>query len=516
MPTEPVFCCFSTRLRIGGNDAVAGLTTSENMRDYLVFYINGKEERVGGSDVFMPLSSYLRYVKQKTGTKVVCEEGDCGACTVLLGRVKDGEISYQPVNSCIQFLYQLDCSHIVTVEGLKIDGQLNAVQQSMVDCHGAQCGYCTPGFIVAMQAIFDQSCDGPKTCGDSVSEKCVKDALTGNLCRCTGYESIIKAGMEVVASEMVSLHKLYPTASMIETFAKQSKTPILIESEGKKFFNPVDVASAVEFKNKNAGTVIVSGGTDVCVTCNKRGYDPQSVMSLSNIEGMQEIRVVDDVLHVGGKVTLTQLEDYVKDLIPELHKMLWVFGSPQIKNAGTLAGNIANASPIADTLPFLFVMNAEIVLSGLKGTRSININKLYKGYKQLDMTADELIGEIRIPLPKQDDILKLYKVSKRKNLDISSFTAAMLMRKSGSQIESINIAYGGVAAVVLRLLKTEEFLKGKSFTEDTFAAAGQIARGEITPISDVRGSSDFRYQLAENVLMKFFHECGHDRELVCR
>jgi len=239
-------------------------------------------------------------------------------------------------------------------------------------------------------------------------------------------------------------------------------------------------------------------------------------MSVSNIEGMQDIKVVDGNLIVGGKVTLTQLEVFVKDLIPELYQMLWVFGSPQIKNAGTLAGNIANASPIADTLPFLFVMNAEIGLTGKGGTRFVNINKLYKGYKKLDMTEDELISQIRIPLPKKEEVLKLYKVSKRKNLDISSFTAAMLMRKSADKIESINIAYGGVAAVVLRLPKTEEFLKGKSISEETFKSAGQIARGEITPISDVRGSSDFRYQLAENILSKFFHECGNERELACR
>jgi len=486
------------------------------MRDYLVFYINGQEERISGSDVFMPLSTYLRYVKQATGTKVVCEEGDCGACTILLGRLKDGEIAYKPVNSCIQFLYQLDCSHIVTVEGLKVAGKLNAVQDSMVDCHGAQCGYCTPGFIVVMQAIFDKSCEGAMCCDKPATEKCVKDALTGNLCRCTGYESIIKAGMEVEPSEMVSLHKLYPSAQMIEAFKKHEKTPVSVESEGRKFFNPIDIASAVEFKNSNKGTVIVSGGTDVCVNTNKRDFNPQSIMSVSNIEGMQDIKVVDGNLIVGGKVTLTQLEVFVKDLIPELYQMLWVFGSPQIKNAGTLAGNIANASPIADTLPFLFVMNAEIGLTGKGGTRFVNINKLYKGYKKLEMTEDELISQIRIPLPKKEEVLKLYKVSKRKNLDISSFTAAMLMRKSADKIESINIAYGGVAAVVLRLPKTEEFLKGKSISEETFKSAGQIARGEITPISDVRGSSDFRYQLAENILSKFFHECGNERELACR
>src|SRR4030095_8080074 len=188
------------------------------MRDYLLLYVNGQEFRIGGADPFKTLSNFLRYDQQKTGTKIVCEEGDCGACTVLVGRVESGNIAYKPINSCIQFMYQLDCTHIVTVEGLRADDELNAVQESMIKCHGAQCGYCTPGFVVAMCAMFEQK--------DSITVPEVKDALTGNLCRCTGYGSIIEAALDVDTTKLTRMSELYPPAAMMNAFKNQRSVPI--------------------------------------------------------------------------------------------------------------------------------------------------------------------------------------------------------------------------------------------------------------------------------------------------
>jgi len=479
------------------------------MRDYLLLYINGKEHRLQGAEVFSPLSTWLRYEQQAIGTKVVCEEGDCGACTVLIGKVNNGEIAYRPLNSCIQYLYQLDCAHVVTIEGLRIDGNLNPVQLSMVEHHGAQCGYCTPGFIVAMCALFD--------CQKTATEQEIKDALTGNLCRCTGYEPIIKAGQNVAVDRVIKLNDIYPPAEMLKAFRTHEQNPVQIRADGKICAVPVDVKGAVEFKASHPGTVIVSGGTDVCVNCNKKGFDPDIVMSLSNVVGLENLKIANDVLIVGGKVTLLALEEYTRDLVPQLYEMMWLFGSPQIRNAGTLAGNIANASPIADTLPFLFVMEAQVELTGSQGARRVNINNFYKGYKQTDLAQDELITGIFIPIPQPDESLRLFKVSKRKNLDISTFTAAVRIKKSpGGKIDSARLAYGGVAPVVLRLPRTEAFLLGKDFNLEVFQEAGRLAREEITPISDVRGSADFRFQLAENIMSKFFYEVSSERELACR
>jgi xanthine dehydrogenase small subunit len=480
-------------------------------RDYLLLYINGQKVAVREAMAFQSLSAFLRYERQATGTKVVCEEGDCGSCTVLLGRIQDGELSYQPVNSCIQYLYQLDSTHIITIEGLKQNGRLNAVQSCMVEHQGAQCGYCTPGFVVAMCGMFD----GKK---DAATPQDIKDATTGNLCRCTGYEPIIRAGTEVNPAKTLQLHQLYPSQEMLAIFNEHQQIPITLQWEGRTFHCPITVSEAVAFRVKHPKSVLVTGGTDISVIRNKRGFDPEAVLSTANLPGLSEIREENGQLIVGARVTLTQLEEAVKDSVPELHKILVVFGSPQIKNAGTLAGNIANGSPIGDTLPFLMVMGAEVELTGTAGTRRVNMNRLYKGYRTLDMQPDELITSIHIPLPKPNEVLKLYKVSKRHNLDISTFTAAFLMTLAGELIDSIRISYGGVGPVVLRLPKTEAALTGKSFTPETLQSVGEIAREEITPISDVRGSQTYRLQLAETILQKFYYEVEADREgaVLCR
>lgn len=491
------------------------------MRDFVLLYVNGVEHRVSGDDAFMPLSDFLRYALSQCGTKVVCAEGDCGACTVFLGRLnaaKDG-IDYIPVNACIQYMYQLDCTHIVTVEGLKVDGDLNRIQQSMVDCHGAQCGYCTPGFIVAMCSLFE-TCDKSDKSGKSdkpcaITREAVSDALTGNLCRCTGYESIIKAAMSVDEKQYKRLEHLYPPAAFVDSFKNHHDEPVMVKGSEAEFFKPTDVKTAVEYRSKNPDAVIVSGGTDICVNLNKGRIEPPKVMVLTHVAGLDELKTNGNSVEVGARVSLRRLEEFFQKTLPEFHHILWIFGSPQIRYAGTLAGNIANGSPIADSLPFLFVSGAEVEVAGVKGERRIKVSELYSGYRKMVLTEDELIVRIHIPMPSKSTILKLYKVSKREHLDISSFTAAISLERDGERIANARVAYGGVAAVVLKLLKTEEFLNGKSFSLDTFRQAGEIAVKEITPISDVRGSKDYRLQLAANIMEKFFFETADEKELVC-
>ena len=457
------------------------------MRDHLLVHINGVPHRIGGAQAFQTLSRYLRYDQRATGTKIVCEEGDCGACTVLVGRVENGALTYRPINSCIHFLFQLDCAHVVTVEGLARGGELTPVQDAMVRCHGAQCGYCTPGFIMAMA--------GMRETGETDARK----ALTGNLCRCTGYEPIIHAADEA-CSKQPKVDGLYPSDAILDAINKVANEPVTIAN----FAKPVDLESAIAFKAAHAKTTIVQGATDFGVWRTKRNFQPEAILSLDGIPTLGEIRIDDHTLSVGGRVSLAQFETFVRDLVPPLAPIMDRFGSPQIKNAGTLAGNIANASPIADTLPFLYVMDARVELTGTSGAREVPIRAFYKGYKTLDLAQDEIITRILIPLPQGDDTLRLYKVSKRSHLDISTFTAAMLMRRTDGRVDSMRIAYGGVGPVVLRLTKTEEFLAGRAFAVESFAEAGEIAREEIAPISDVRGSKEFRLQLAENVLQKFY------------
>ena len=468
------------------------IQSAPTVRDFVLVHINGVPHRIAAPRAFETLSRFLRYDQRATGTKIVCEEGDCGACTVLVGRRENGTLRYRPINSCIQFLFQLDCTHVVTVEGLARGGPLTPVQDAMVRCHGAQCGYCTPGFIMAMAGMYE--CTSHPTAGD------VRAALTGNLCRCTGYDSIIKAALE--ATDQPKIEAIYPSAPIVETIQQHEGDAVRVEN----FFKPNNLADAIKFKSENPKCVIVQGATDFGVWCTKRGFVAEAMMSLDAIEGLGEIRHEEGALLVGGRVSLAAFEEAVRGIVPELAPIMDRFGSPQIKNAGTLAGNIANASPIADSLPFLFVTNASLELTGLSGTRTVAISDFYLGYKKLDLQADELITRIIIPLPSKDETLRLYKISKRSHLDISSFTAAMLMRRSDGHVDSIRIAYGGVAPVVLRLPKTEQFLAGKALARETFAEAGEIARGEVAPISDVRGTRDFRLQLAQNVLQRFYFD----------
>jgi xanthine dehydrogenase small subunit len=450
------------------------------VRDHILVNINGNTHRIEADASFQTLANYLRQDVAATGTKIVCEEGDCGACTVLTRRsMKD---DYRPVNSCILNLAQLDGSSIVTVEGLR-ENSLHPVQQAMVQCHGAQCGYCTPGFVVAMAGMFE-------VC-DRVNEKQVRDGLTGNLCRCTGYEPIIKAALAVDGSTSVKMRDRYPDLPD----ASDSVTV-------GNFAAPATLDEAITFKRDHPGCTIVQGGTDVGVWVNKRNYAAPAMLSLSKIASLNELREEDGAIVVGANTTLADFETFIADRIPELARILAVFGSPQIKNAGTLIGNIANGSPIGDTLPYLFVAGAVLELNG--GTRTVPIDRFYLGYRKFDLQPDEIITRVRIGIVR--DTLKLYKVSRRKDLDISAFTAAIRLAMTGDHIDRAGIAYGGVAPTVIRLPRTEAFLTGKSATLETFEHAGRIARDEIRPISDVRGSADYRLQLAENIMAKFWYD----------
>jgi xanthine dehydrogenase small subunit len=451
------------------------------MRDHILLNINGKPHRIEGDAAFETLANYLRQDVAATGTKIVCEEGDCGACTVLTRRSADAD--YRAVNSCILSLAQLDGSSIVTVEGLREEKALHPVQEAMVQCHGAQCGYCTPGFVVAMAALFETR--------DRVDEKQVRDGLTGNLCRCTGYEPIIKAALAVDGAQAAKMRERYPSLP-------DANDSVQVGT----FCVPATLDEAIAFKRDHPGCTIVQGGTDVGVWVNKRRYQAPAMLSLAKIDSLHELREEDGTIVVGANTTLADFETFIADRIPELAGIMAIFGSPQIKNAGTLIGNIANGSPIGDTLPYLFVAGAVLELNN--GTRTVPIDRFYLGYRKFDLKPDEIITRVRIGIV--HDTLKLYKVSRRKDLDISAFTAAIRLGLTGDRIDRAGIAYGGVAPTVVRLPRTEAFLAGKSASLEVFEQAGRIARDEIKPISDVRGSADYRLQLAENIMAKFWFE----------
>jgi xanthine dehydrogenase small subunit len=496
------------------------------MRDYLLLYVNGQRYEIRGEAAFSSLTDFLRQELQLTGTKVVCAEGDCGACTVLVGRLEnaaaaaepaDGrshapmELRYQPVDACIQFLYQLDCKHIVTVEGLRPESDphrsqpLHPIQQALVEHHGSQCGFCTPGFVMALMGLLEQR--------SQVNGECLRTALSGNLCRCTGYLQILEAALSIDPAALIPLARQYASIRMTEDLRAHVSIPVFIRCEStssprwRTFFSPRRLEDAIDFKAHNLEAVIVSGGTELGVLRNKKGSEPAALLSLTHVPGLAEITCSDHTVAIGANVTWTQMEAFTRDLLPEFYKIILRFGSPQIRSVSTLVGNVAHGSPIADSLPFLSVMDAEIVVAGPGGRRRVKVNSFYKSYKVKDLAADEIITGVLMPLPAADDLLKLYKVSRRNNLDIASFGAAIRVRRAGEVITRAYIAYSGVAPTVVRLPACEAFLQGKLVSEKTFRDAGHYARAEIQPISDVRGTRDFRLLLAENILVKFYFDC---------
>ncbi len=489
------------------------------MRDYLLVYINGKEHQLKGDQAFMRLSDFLRYDQGLTGTKVVCEEGDCGACTILRGSLNpdSDQLHYESINSCITFMSLLDCTHIISVEGLSENGSLNPIQQAMVENHGTQCGFCTPGFVCAMtEYVNHRVCQrGSAPEEQFLDAQQVRNALTGNLCRCTGYAPIINAGQAIDLQAFSTLQQRYDTPEMLAKLNDHQQMGVHLQSKNRIFYAPISFAQAAAFKASEDNCSVFSSATDLGVLINKGRAKPVVMTSLSHVPEAHEVKEQEGHVVVGARISLTHLENFCRSRIPEFSRLMRIFASPQIKNKGTLVGNIANGSPIADTLPFLFVAEAEIELTNSDGVeRRVNINDFYTGYKQMDMAEDELISRVWIPIPGKSELMRLYKVSNRKDLDISTFTAAIRLKMDGQQIQSASVAYGGVGPNVIRLPKTEALLQGKTLAADVFQAAGEQARQEITPISDVRASADYRFQLAENILRKFYAELGETVEEV--
>jgi xanthine dehydrogenase small subunit len=476
-------------------------------RSSLVFYINDRRLEVTGNTGFQTLSDFLRYEQQLTGTKVVCAEGDCGACTVLLASVHEldrGRWAFKAVNSCILPILAVDGCQIVTVEGLRRKNQdpLHPVQSAMLNHFGSQCGFCTPGFVCAMTALAEDSILTKKP----ITEKRTKNYLTGNLCRCTGYDPIIKASLALDLKEIQTLQDQYHDARKIKELQRMVKFPVEIQFDEFKVFLPTTLAEALKIKHKYPETRIVAGATDLGVAVNKGRSQYQSMMSLQNIPSLWNIQRKKNHLEIPCRVSLAHLQKHLQKDFPEFDRMLNIFASPQIKNSGTLVGNVVNASPISDTIPFLMVMDALVEVRSRTKKRLIPIDEFFLGYKTLNLKPSEIVTGIHLPLHKGTQISKLYKVSLRKDLDISAVTMAARLKVKNRKIEEIRFAFGGVGPVVLRLKDIESAWLGSDFEKSLFINLSKSVAKLVTPVSDVRGSKEFRWQLCRNLVLKMADE----------
>jgi xanthine dehydrogenase small subunit len=457
------------------------------------------------ADVSSELSAlqFLRDVRGLTGTKEACNEGDCGACTIAVGQIHDSRVKYRAINSCLLPAAKLHGRHIVTVEGLAEGDVLHPVQQAMVDYHAVQCGYCTPGVVMSLFCLF---LENPQPDRDALNE-----ALDGTLCRCTGYAAISKAAMAIadaVASRTLTKSQLCPdyfadiekqlhafTASPLQT-ATGDDPIYLMPSSLAELFDRTDQIHHIKQYS------LVNGSTDVTVDVRFKHRRYSGFLDLSRIAELDSLKKTKDQLIIGANVTLTDLlaDETVTTHFPALHQALGQMCSRQIRNVATLAGNICCASPIGDSIPPLLIYNAVVVLQSRHGERRVPLGEFFVSYRKTVMQEREIVAALELPLSR--DWSRFEKTGKRRALDIASVNSAIRVAQDHGRISGVQLAFGGVSAVPFIAQKTCRYLLGKALSESVIHEAANMAAGEIDPISDVRGSAEFRRMLTRNHVIK--------------
>jgi len=441
------------------------------------------------------LLNYIRTKLKKTGTKEGCAEGGCGACTVVLGELINDEINYKSVNACITFLPTLQGKQLIIVEDLiSKDGSLHPVQEAMVGCHGSQCGFCTPGFVMSLFSMFKKY--------SKFKDEFIKDSISGNLCRCTGYEPIIKAAKSIKSK---SDHFSENKQNTINLLKKINNKTVEIDRKDKKYFAPTNIKELKKILKKNINSNFLSGGTDLSLSVTKERKKIHSIIYMNSIKELNYIKNNNEYIEVGASTPLIELEYYIKKYYPDFTKILKRYGSPQIRNVGTVAGNIATASPIGDCLPLLLALNAQLVLQDVNKVKVLFLDSFFINYRKTKLKKGQFIHSIRIPLYKKNTF-KAYKVSKRFDDDISSVCAAFNLEIVGSKIENVRIAYGGMAVIPKRAISCERVLLKSPFKEDIIYKAKVALEKDFNPINDMRASRLYRMEVAKNLLEKCYVE----------
>lgn len=484
-------------------------------RNSIRFILDGEVIELSDVDPNRTVLQFLREDLARTGTKEGCAEGDCGACTVVIADIDtSGErLAPRAVNSCIQFLPTLDGKELLTVESLG-DGErgLHPAQRAMVEQHGSQCGFCTPGFVMSLFALYKSNAQ-PSRCD-------IDEALAGNLCRCTGYTPIVAAALGMYADEPdVENWQTQPAGGVAsgDEQARLKKLRDLVtdevlcaEGSGRKFYAPHNIEQLATLLTENPSATILAGGTDIGLQVTKQQRNLEVLIYTGNVAELDESVVAEDCLDIGAAVTLTDAMSLITAHYPTLEELFVRFASPPIRNAGTLGGNIANGSPIGDSMPALMVLGATLVLNAGGRRRTVALEDFYLGYQQNALQAGEFVERIRIPLPADGEYIHSYKVSKRFDQDISAVCSAYRLRLDGNNIREVRIAYGGMAEVPARASRCEQALLGNEWNADTVDRAMLALDQDFTPISDMRSSAGYRQQVCKNLLKRFYLESGAD------
>lgn len=480
----------------------------------IAFYLDGKmmeidferEHRWGPTTTVL---NFLRSLPNQKGTKEGCAEGDCGACTVVIAEPNaDGQLTYRAIDSCLVFLPMIDGKQLISVENLGSSSNLHPVQKAMVDCDGSQCGYCTPGFVMSLFALYKSE--------KEINQAEIMDGLTGNLCRCTGYRSILEAANsccktrteDQFSAEASSVSKVLQTHQI-------AQSDLDLNDGNTHYLRPKSLKSALELRAKYPTALIVCGGTDVGLMVTKRKMQLPTVLDLSGIPETNFSQELDGGLKIGATTNLELVKGLVQNRFPALFEMLAVFGSRQIREQGTLGGNIANASPIGDMPPVLMALDAQVELQSINGTRTLPIEEFITGYRTTDLKPTELITAVLIPDTPLNKIVKSYKVSKRKDLDISTVSAGFYVELDPNEnVKDIGLIYGGMAAMTKHASLAEDFLLNNFWTRENIEHAMMLIDQEFSPISDARSGKEGRRIMARNLLLKFWADTNERKELV--
>ncbi|MGI9486968.1 MAG: xanthine dehydrogenase small subunit [Geminicoccaceae bacterium] len=451
---------------------------------------------------------YLREQRRLTGTKEGCAEGDCGACTVVVGELQGEDLVLKAVNACIQFVPTLDGKALFTVEYLRrqAGGKLHPVQQAMVDHHGSQCGFCTPGFIMSLWNVYNAHEAG----SGRPEEIELRTALTGNLCRCTGYRPILEAGLA-----MLDLPKVGFDHSLLKErlIALRREGALSYSWKRTAFHAPRSLDELTRLRAALPDATILAGCTDIGLWVNKQFRDLGDIIYLGEVEVLKEIREDGDTIRIGAGVSLMDAYAALIRHYPEAAEMGERFASVPIRNAGTLGGNVANGSPIGDSMPWLIAVSAKVVLKSAAGTRTLPLEDLYLDYMKKDMAADEIVEAIEVPLPRPDQAFRTYKLAKRYDSDISAVCAAFSLTMDGNNITEARVALGGMAATPKRATCSEQALVGNRWDEAAMLQAKEALARDYQPLSDMRASADSRLLTAQNLLHRFYLETRPDDPL---
>jgi xanthine dehydrogenase small subunit len=444
------------------------------------------------------LLEVLREDMACTGTKEGCGEGDCGACTVVLGELQDGRMRYRAVNSCIRLAHAVDGMALWTVEDLAgPDGQLHPAQQAMVQCHGSQCGFCTPGFVMSLFGMYQNHVAQ----GRSITRALAQEELSGNLCRCTGYKPILEAAQTMAEHPAQPIDEA-PLVALLKQLARERRA-----NAAPAYLAPRGLSALLQARAEYPDAQLVAGCTDVGLWVTKMHRQFTRVLDVTRAAELRRIEHYPHHVAIGAAASLTDAFAALVQDRPQLKVFANRFAGLPVRNAGTLGGNVANGSPIGDSMPLLIALGANVVLMRHGGHRELRLEDLYTGYRKNVMAPDELLAWIKVPRPAAGEFLRVYKISKRFDDDISAICLALSLHLDAEGIvTSASIGVGGVAATPVRAVKTQEILVGKHWTAELARAAAQALRAEFQPISDMRASAAYRSTVLGNLLQRFWLE----------